>query len=239
MTSFGIYTPAYNAEETLTGVFERLSSSAWERCVEAVVVDDGSTDATAEVIDHLAVRFPAIRRISLEQNQGYGAAVRAGIEALRHADTDYFVCLHADGQYPPELVEEFVDHAAQENLHILQGSRHLNGTARAGGMPMYKVIAGHALCAIENAAFKMQLTDYHSGYLVLHRSVLERVDVEKLSGYFDFDLELIAAARQRGLSIAELAIPTHYGPEVSHLNPVVYGFRSLAVVAKYLCGAYR
>ena len=85
----------------------------------------------------------------------------------------------------------------------------------------------------------MTLTDYHSGYLVVSRRVLEAVDLDGLSGYFDFDLELIAAARQRGLRIGELPIPTHYGSEVSHLNPILYGFRSLFVVAKYLLGTYR
>lgn len=239
MTRFGIYMPAYNAGKTLRGVVGRIPESAWSGCERLVIVDDGSTDDTAAVIDELAATHPAIRRVSLARNQGYGAAVRAGIGALAGLPIEYLVCLHADGQYPPEFMVDFVRHAHTQGLDILQGSRHLEGTAREGGMPVYKVVAGHALCWIENRAFGMNLTDYHSGYLVIARRVLETIDLARLSGYFDFDLELIAAARQRGLSIGELPIPTHYGSEVSHLNPVLYGFRSLFVVAKYLSGAYR
>lgn len=239
MTRFGIYMPAYNAGRTLPGVIARIPDSVWERCDRLVIVDDGSSDDTAAVIDDLASRQPAIQRISLARNQGYGGAVRAGIGALVETACDHLVCLHADGQYPPELMESFVDHAQAHELDILQGSRHQEGTARQGGMPVYKVIAGHALCWVENRAFGMNLTDYHSGYLVISRRVLDTIDLDRLSGYFDFDLELIAAARQRGLRIGELPIPTHYGDEVSHLNPIVYGFRSLFVVAKYLAGTYR
>ena len=236
---FGIYMPAFNAAHTLPGVIARIPAPAWDLCDDFVVVDGGSTDATAAVIDELADRHAAIRRISLATNQGYGAAVRTGLTALADSPADYFACLHADGQYPPEMLETLVHHAHTEGFDILQGSRHLDGTARAGGMPIYKLLAGRALCAIENAAFGLKLTDYHSGYLVLSRRVVECIDIDRLSGYFDFDLELIAAARQRGLNIGELGIPTHYGSEVSYLNPAIYGVRVLVVVAKYLCGAYR
>ena len=231
--------PAFNAARTLPGVVARIPAPAWDLCDDIVIVDDGSTDATAAIIDELADRHPAIRRISLVTNQGYGAAVRAGLTALADSPADYFVCLHADGQYPPESLETFVRHAHAEGLDILQGSRHLDGTARVGGMPVYKLLAGRALCAIENAAFGLKLTDYHSGYLVLSRRVIGSIDIDKLSGYFDFDLELIAAARQHGLKIGELGIPTHYGNEVSYLNPAIYGVRVLVVVSKYLLGAYR
>lgn len=236
---FGIYMPAFNAAHTLPDVVARIPAPVWEICNDLVIVDDGSTDATAAVIDELAGRHPAIRRISFAHNQGYGAAVHAGLAALTDSPADYFACLHVDGQYPPETLETFVHHAHVEGLDILQGSRHLDGTAREGGMPLYKLLAGRALCAIENAAFGLKLTDYHSGYLVLSRRVIERVDIDKLSGYFDFDLELIAAACQRELDIGELGIPTHYGSEVSYLNPAIYGVRVLVVVSKYLLGAYR
>ncbi len=96
----GIYIPAFNAAHTLPGVIERLPASAWALCDDVVIVDDGSADRTAAVIDELASCHPAIRRISLSHNQGYGAAVRTGLTALTDSPADYFACLHADGQYP-------------------------------------------------------------------------------------------------------------------------------------------
>ena len=71
-----------------------------------------------------------------------------------------------------------------------------------GGMPMYKFVANKSLTAIENWAFGMKLAEYHSGYMVYARKALERIPFNKLSDYFDFDLEMIVMARVAGLRIA-------------------------------------
>ena len=105
-------------------------------------------------------------------------------------------------------------------------------------MPFYKYVAGKALTWMENRCFGLQLTDYHSGYLLYSRKALQSIPFEKLSGYFDFDLEVIATARALGLRIAEVGIPTRYGEEKSHLSPVRYGLRALRVMAKFRMGRY-
>jgi hypothetical protein len=81
------------------------------------------------------------------------------------------------------------------------------------------------------------MTDYHSGYLLYGRRALE-LPFEGLSDSFDFDLEVIACARARGLSVGEEPIPTHYGDEVSHLEPIRYGLRVLRVMWRYRRGRY-
>ena len=84
----------------------------------------------------------------------------------------------------------------------------------------------------------MDLTDYHSGFLVYGRRALHNIPFERLSGYFDFDLEVIATARALGLKIDEVAIPTRYADEKSHLHPIRYGLRTLRVMAKFRLGHY-
>jgi hypothetical protein len=59
-----------------------------------------------------------------------------------------------------------------------------------------------------------------------------------LSKSFDFDLEVIASARAHGLSVAEAPVPTHYGDEISYLNPIPYGLRVLRVLWRYQRGVY-
>ena len=86
--------------------------------------------------------------------------------------------------------------------------------------------------------FGLRMTDYHSGFLVYSRRALLAVPLDRLSGYFDFDLEFIAWASSKGLVIDELAIPTRYAGEVSHLNPIWYGLRALGVMGKYLTKRY-
>ena len=81
------------------------------------------------------------------------------------------------------------------------------------------------------------MTDYHSGYLLYGRRALE-LPFRTLSNSFDFDLEVIACARARGLSVGEEPIPTHYAEEVSHLEPITYGLRVLRVMWRYRRGRY-
>jgi glycosyltransferase involved in cell wall biosynthesis len=186
----------------------------------------------------LAERRPKIQVVTQPENRGYGAAVRKGLRLSLETDADYVVCLHADGQYPPEKLPEFVPYMAEQGVDVLQGSRHAHGTAREGGMPVYKVLAGHILTWLENKTFGLQMTDYHSGFMLYSRKAVETIPFEELSTYFDFDLEVIASARARGLVVGEQGIPTLYGDEESHLNPIWYGLRCLRVMLRYRMGRY-
>ena len=143
------------------------------------------------------------------ENRGYGATVKHGLARCREDDCSFAVCLHADGQYPPESI-----------------------------MPLYKYLAGRVLTALENRVFNLAMTDYHSGFLVYGKRALAAIPFERLGGGFDFDLEVIATARAGGLTIGELPIPTRYAGERSYLNPFLYGINVLGVLVRYLSGRY-
>ncbi len=234
----GIFIPAYNAAATLPAVIDRIPKDLWADIGAVAVIDDGSTDDTAAVVEGLIARHPKIILHRFAKNRGYGQAVRRGLGLCRESGCDYTVCLHADGQYPPEKLVVFLSHMRRHRVDILQGSRHKDGTARAGGMPVYKIVAGRALTWMENLCFGLDMTDYHSGFLMYSKRALRSIPFEKLSGYFDFDLEVIATARALGLHISELGIPTRYADEKSHLNPIRYGLRTLRVMARYRLGRY-
>jgi glycosyltransferase involved in cell wall biosynthesis len=233
-----VFIPAYNAARTLVALVERIPTDLWDACSAVVVLDDGSSDATASVATSLQQRFPKLEVESAPLNQGYGRTVRRGLEIGLARGTDYIACLHADGQYPPEQIMQFVAHMEGEGIDVLQGSRHRDGTAREGGMPLYKIAAGRALTWIENRAFGLSMSDYHSGFLVYRRSAVSQVPIAELSTYFDFDLEFIASACGRNLRIDELGIPTRYADEESHLQPLRYGLRVLRIIGRYLLGRY-
>jgi hypothetical protein len=148
------------------------------------------------------------------------------------------VLLHSDGQYSPEKIPELLEPFDSGAADLVQGSRMLGGGALRGGMPLYKFIANKALTAIENRAFGMRLAEYHSGYMLYSRRALETIPFEKLLSSFDFDLEMIVLARAKGLRIKEIAIPTIYAGERSHLNPIRYGCDVLSVVRRYRRGIY-
>ena len=238
LPSFSIVIPAYCAEQGLPRVLERIPEEIWDRVRSVWIVDDGSPDDTAGAIRRAARRWPRVRGVFLPANRGYGGAMKSGLSRVREEGAAGAVCLHADGQYAPEEMPRLLAALESRRLDLLQGSRHASGAALSGGMPLYKFVAGKALVAIENCAFGLRMTDYHSGCLCYGRRALEAVPFERLSESFDFDLEVIACCRAAGLAVGEEPIPAHYGDEISYLNPVTYGLRVLRVVGRYLTGRY-
>ena len=229
--------PAFNAARHIEGVLERLERLSDWSPTRVIVVNDGSTDATRERI--LAARYTRAPLLLVDRavNGGYGAAMKDGLAAAIQGGAELVACVHADGQYSPEALPRLAAALERRQLDLLQGSRILSGTAHSGGMPLYKIVANALLNRIENRTLGLALTDYHSGYLLYGRRALE-LPLHTLSDSFDFDLEVIACARARGLSVGEEPIPTHYGDEVSHLEPITYGLRVLRVLWRYWRGHY-
>jgi glycosyltransferase involved in cell wall biosynthesis len=230
--------PAYNAGATVERVFARIPPEAKQRIRRYVAVDDGSKDDTAAALARLQAEFPNLVVLTHETNRGYGEAEKTLLRYALREGADAGVLLHSDGQYSPEKIPELLDPLDRDAADLVQGSRMLGGGALRGGMPLYKFIANKVLTAIENWAFGLKLAEYHSGYMLYSRKTLETIPFEKLSGSFDFDLEMIVLARVRGLRIAEIAIPTIYAGEKSHLRPIHYGLDVLKVVRDYKRGKY-
>jgi glycosyltransferase involved in cell wall biosynthesis len=230
--------PAYNAAATIENVFARIPSEARKRIRRYFVVDDGSTDGTLAVLDCLRSEFPTLTVLRHETNRGYGEAEKTLLRTAMREGVEVGVLLHSDGQYSPEKILELLEPFDRAAADIVQGSRMLGGGALRGGMPLYKFAANKALTAIENWAFQMKMAEYHSGYMLYSRKALETIPFERLSASFDFDLEMLVLARAKGLRIAEVAIPTIYAGEKSHLNPVKYGLDVLSVVWAYKRGKY-
>jgi glycosyltransferase involved in cell wall biosynthesis len=230
--------PAYQAARHVRRVVERVLAVPELDVSRVVVVNDGSTDETRAEVLAAAKGEPRVELCDRAANGGYGAAMKSGLSRAAQANPDVVACVHADGQYSPESLPHLVVELSRKRLDVLQGSRIASGTALSGGMPMYKYAANAVLNRIENRTLGLAMTDYHSGYLLYGRRALAELPFERLSDSFDFDLEVIASARARGLHVGEAPVPTHYGDEVSHLNPVTYGLRVLRVMWRYRTGRY-
>ena len=243
-----IFVPAYNVENTLGDVLSKIDESVLSRA-HVLVIDDGSRDGTAQAFERfmssgaentecaenardLKSRFQYFK---FEQNSGYGAVVKKGLAEGIASGAAFVACLHGDGQYPAEKLGEFFDEMENCNLDLLQGSRHaVAGEAKRGGMPFYKRVGGAFLTALENRAFRVKLTDRHSGFIVYSSRFLKTVNLNRLSASFDIDLELISIADARRFAIAELPIPTRYADEKSNLNVITYGMRVLRQIWRRL-----
>ena len=233
-----ILMPAYNAGATIEKVFARVPPEARQRIARYVVVDDGSTDDTSSALMRLQKEFSNLVLLWHSANRGYGEAQKTLLRYALAQGADVGIVLHSDGQYSPEKIPDLLAPFDTDAADLVQGSRMLRGGALRGGMPLYKYVANKALTAIENRAFGMSLAEYHSGYMVYSRKAMETIPFGKLSNSFDFDLEMIVLAKVKGLRIAEVAIPTIYAGEKSHLNPIKYGFDVLSIVRAYRRGKY-
>lgn len=234
-----IFVPAYNVEKTLQGVLAKIDAAVLQNA-HVLVIDDGSRDRTANAYQKFLegsaaaeCRTSVFEYFRFEKNSGYGAVVKKGLAEGIASGAQYVACLHGDGQYPAEKLGEFFAAMENGNVDLLQGSRHaVAGAAKKGGMPLYKRIGGAFLTALENATFRVHLTDRHSGFIVYSTKFLKTVNLAKRSPSFDIDLELISIADARQFKIQELPIPTCYADEVSNLNVVSYGLRVLRQILR-------
>jgi hypothetical protein len=118
------------------------------------------------------------------------------------------------------------------------GSRFL-GDPLAGGMPTWKYVSNRFLTGVENIAFGLRLSEYHTGLRAYSRQLLETIPYHANSDDFVFDQELIAQVVAAGMRdrIGEIGVPTRYFEEASSVGfkrSVVYGLSTLRVVARYL-----
>jgi glycosyltransferase involved in cell wall biosynthesis len=230
--------PAYQASLTLESVFNRIPSEIYDRGARIIVVNDGSTDDTAAVAARIALSRPNVEVIEHPKNKGYAQAQKTGFSHALQQQADIVALLHADGQYAPELLPQLLAPLDNDEADLVVGSRMLERGALKGGMPLYKYIANKSLTAIENFAYGLRVSEYHSGYMLYSRRCLMTIPFTKLSDTFHFDGEMIMMAGKKRLRIREIAIPTRYADEKSHLKPVQYGFDVLKIIWHNYRGRY-
>jgi hypothetical protein len=126
-----------------------------------------------------------------------------------------------------------------DQADFVMGSRMIEkGKALEGGMPRYKYIANKILTFTENTVYGLKISEYHSGYMLYSRTLLENVPYESLSDQFHFDGEMLLVSSKKGFRLKEIPIPTHYGDEEKTLNPITYGLEVLGVMWRYIRGNY-
>ncbi len=220
--------PAYNAGRTLRMTYEALPKDS----VSAVIlVDDGSTDETLDIARELGLEVFVHNR-----NYGYGANQKTCYTEALRAGADIVVMVHPDYQYDPRLLPQIIEPICRGRADVVLGSRLKSGSALAQGMPWWKYVANRFLTWVENLAFGLSLSEYHTGYRAFRREVLEVVNFRMNSDGFIFDQEIIAQVVAAGFRIDEIAVPTRYFPEASSAGFVastVYGLRILGVVTRY------
>jgi glycosyltransferase involved in cell wall biosynthesis len=221
--------PAYNAARTLERTYLDIPQQSIDR---VILVDDVSRDETVAISQQLG-----LHTIVHVQNKGYGGNQKTCyIEALKDG-ADVVVMLHPDYQYDATKIPELIEPILRGQADLMLGSRLLQDGALAGGMPIWKYIANRALTSVENAAFGLSLSEYHTGFRAYSRRLLETIPFLLNSDDFVFDTQVLAQAVAFGFKISEIPVPTRYFKEASSVNfrrSVVYGLLTLVTVLEFV-----
>ncbi len=223
-----IVMPAYNAARTLERTYRDIPREFVDR---VILVDDVSQDETVAIARQLGLDV-----IIHRQNLGYGGNQKTCYDAALEAGADAVVMLHPDYQYDGTRIPQLVEPILDGRMDLMLGSRFL-GDPLAGGMPRWKYVSNRFLTTVENLAFGLHLSEYHTGFRAYSRALLESIPYHLNSDNFVFDQELVAQAVANRLRIGEIAVPTRYFEEASSVNfrrSVVYGTSTLLVVGRFL-----
>ncbi|WP_026369870.1 glycosyltransferase family 2 protein [Kallotenue papyrolyticum] len=221
MTQLSVIIPAYNEEDGIAEIVERVLKSmpsiwaAGVDQVECIVVDDGSRDRTAEI----AARYPV--RLIRQPNRGYGGAIKTG---FRHAQGDLLAFLDADGTYPPEHFAELCK-AALGGADIVIGSRM---AGRESEMPLVRRIGNLFFAALLNLVGCARISDSASGMRVLRRDALPQL--YPLPDGLNFTPAMSTRALHEQLTMVEVPIPYKERLGRSKLSVVRDGFRFLHAI---------
>ncbi len=207
---FTVLVPCYNEEDAIEGMIDGLSSVLRGRDCELLVVDDGSTDASAEALERVKARTPRLRVVHHDENIGYGAALKTGI---RHARSELVVIIDADGTYPSDRIPELVDRCQEADMIV--GARTGDDVEYSRVRKVPKVF----LKAYASWLTGRHIPDMNSGLRVFRRDVAERF-LRILPDGFSFTTTITMAMMRNRYRVE--FVPISYKPRVgeSKIKPI-------------------
>ena len=189
--------PVYNEIETIREIVTRVDAVGLAD--EIIIVDDGSTDGTRDILPAIAEDHPHVKLILHEKNSGKGSAVRTGIAA---ATMDLVLIQDADLEYDPEDYVALLKPILTGKADVVYGSRFLGGPRKAA--MFWHMVANKTLTLMTNILYNSILTDMETCYKVFKRELIQSIPLR--AKRFDFEPEITSKLLKRGVRIYEVPI---------------------------------
>jgi glycosyltransferase involved in cell wall biosynthesis len=197
-TGLSIFFPAYNDSGTIASVVIAALRTARRLTPdhEVIVVNDGSADGTAEILEELASIYPQVRIVTHERNRGYGGALRSGFAT---ATRELIFYTDGDAQYDPSEMEALWRRFDQ-NVDLV------NGYKISRSDPLHRIIIGRIYHHLVKTLFRLTVRDVDCDFRMMRRSIFDKVQLEKNSGVIC--LEMMKKITDGRFRIAE--VPVHH-----------------------------
>ena len=228
--TLSVIVPVFNERNTVAEVLRRMRRVELPVDLEIVVVDDGSTDGTSQILG--ALEDSTVEVVRHPSNLGKGAAIRTGLE---HVRGDLVLIQDADLEYDPEDWPRLLRPLLRGRSQVVYGTRFSH---EGGSMPASDWLGNRLLALTTNVLYNTSLSDVECGYKLFARKVLDDITIE--SDRFDFEPEITAKVLRRGYRIYEVPV-SYAGRPVSEGRKFDWrdGVRALATMVRYRWGKLR
>lgn len=223
-SKLSVIVPVYDERNTVVEIVRRMRAVDLPVDLEIVVVDDGSTDGTRDVLRQLA--DSTVRVVLHERNQGKGAAIRTGLEKVTG---DLVLIQDADLEYDPEDWPKLLNPLLRGKAQVVYGSRF---TGERRNMLFLHWIGNRFLSLVTNVLYNTTLSDMETCYKLFDRTVLDGITIN--ASRFEFEPEITAKLLRRGIRIYEVPI-SYTGREFEEGKKITWrdGFIALWTLVKY------
>lgn len=198
--------PVYNSANHLKALIDKITQLG----IKIIVVDDGSTDSSAEIA--LESKVEVLRHST---NKGKGAAIRTGLERLRGSDYDLVIIMDSDAQHKPEEINNFINRYNQTLIPVIVGNR-MNDTAR---MPLLRKLTNRFMSGIISKICRQNIPDSQCGFRLIEKNVFDNIQLK--SSNYEIESEMLIKASRKGYKIDSIPISTVYSEEKSYINPFI------------------
>lgn len=202
--NLNIIIPVYNEKNTIEIIVDKVLQYK-ELSSKMIIVDDGSTDGTQDILDNLKIKHPdRIKILNHEKNLGKGAAIRT---AIKNLDSDIVLIQDADLEYDPSDYSKLIKPILTNKADVVYGSRFLGGQQVRVHL-FWNYLANKILTLTTNILVNMNFTDMETGYKVFKTKVLQSIEVQENS--FTFEPEITIKLAKKKFIFFEVPI-SYYG----------------------------